>query len=420
MRFVLLILSVAALFLASCQSEDSTETRVRVAINAGPEGDGVRTLVEQYSETKPELDIEVIEQPYTGLRELLLTSLNDQSEFDIVMLDDPWFPELAPHLRTLEDIPESLIADLVPSGYWLSRFPYKTGELRALPFVGNTQLLFYRRDLLSSLGGRAAPPASWPEVASLAGEIASAEGPSAESVYGYAIRGRAGAPLVTDFLPIYWSLGGSLVNDRGTPTASALDPKLYARALTIYKALLDASPPDAANFDWDEMTGAFTSGKAVMQLNWPAAIPLIEDALVAQGLTDAWGVSLPPGGGDGHGTSMIGNWLVAIPKDSPNADAAQSLLVYLLENQALVASAGAPPTRISVFEELGSNPKTAYFSTVLAALTDSTPRPRTPRWSEIETAVSRSVTRFLAGNSTLDQAVDSVSAELNGIFSTAK
>jgi len=400
------------LIFATCK--DTEENNIlKVAINAGPEGEALKTLAPQYDKMR----IQVIELPYATLREQLITALGEnRPTFDVVMIDDPWFPQLAPQLTTLVNIPDSLINDLVPATVRLCRIPYGNGDLRALPLVGNTQLLFYRNDILLKYGVKNVPT-DWSGVAKIAKDVSarrvSTAGPR---VYGYAIRGRAGAPIVTDFLPIYWSLGGRLVDDVGNPSSGAVDGRILAQSLKIYRELKDASPPGAANYDWSEMTSAFTNGFATMQLNWPAAIPVIDSAILSQTGHRGWSVAMPPGMVGRPGTSMIGNWLVSVPKSSKHQKEAEEFIVWVMEQQERVASAGNPPTRISVLDKLAKKPGSEYFGVIREALENSTPRVRSEHWAQIEDAVSRCVSGFLSGQLQEDDAIRLLTAEIDRVF----
>jgi multiple sugar transport system substrate-binding protein len=291
----------------------------------------------------------------------------------------------------------------------LGCYPYKTGELRALPFVGNTQLLFIRRDMLPASTGL---PKTWDEVVTLASEI------TGHGRYGYAIRGRAGAPIVTDFLPVYWSLGGKLSDNGASPRLEAVDSLLFLKALRLYKRLETASPPGAANFDWSEMTAAFSNGQAAMELNWPAAIPKVREVLGNPGPTGKWDLVTPPGSEGREGTSMIGNWLVGIPGNSKAGIAAERYLVWLMDQQQNVAGDGNPPTRISVYNQLASKSGSDYFTTIRKALELSTARDRTPKWSQIEVAVSRAVSEYIAGSTDERRAVTNLRQELHRVFAS--
>lgn len=264
-QLMICILGMLASAMAVGEAQENVPGPLRVAINAGPEGDAVKQLATGYRNGV----IELVELPYQSLREQLITRLGDKEpDFDVIMVDDPWFPQLASKLKILTDVPQPLLEDIVSASLSLGRYPYEKGDLRALPFVGNTQVLFYRTDLLEKLGIRSVPR-TWKDLAALAKEITtSSEQKVGANIYGYAIRGRSGAPIVTDFLPIYWSLGGKLVDDGGSPRAEAIDGEKLREALHIYKVLQLASPPGATNFDWSEMTAAFTNGQAIFQLNW--------------------------------------------------------------------------------------------------------------------------------------------------------
>jgi len=385
---------------------DGTAKPLRVAINAGPEGDAVRSVYKKCSD-KPEA-VELVPFAYSALREQLISALShNEDKFDVVMIDDPWFPQLASDLRTLKNVPPALLDDIVDKSLALGKEPYGTGQLKALPYVGNTQLLFLRADIL----GARKVPETWDEVVALATQLTS----PADDRYGYAIRGRAGAPVVTDFLPIYWSLGGELTGVFNDRRVSKLNLDLFRRALEIYRALEQASPPGAINFDWSEMTAAFTNGRAVMELNWPAAIPDIQKALPPDGRADRWTVALPPKGSpDGQGTSMIGNWLLGIPRASANADEAKKFILCLMDHQKEVADEGRPPTRKSVFAALAQSKP--FFNVIERALELSTPRDRTEKWSRIEEAISLAVTGYLVHPDDVDSILKALQVNLGRIL----
>lgn len=412
MTLIVPILVVILIF--GCTQQGSSGKPLKIAINAGPEGDAIKQLV---ANGYPKGKIEIIELPYQSLREQLITVLKEkQSSFDIVMVDDPWFPQLAPNLRELRGVPQSLISDIVPACLKLGLDPYPNGKLRALPFVGNTQILFYRRDILERLG-KNPPPTSWDQLVNLASSIeVLSKAKLGKKVYGYAIRGKSGAPVVTDFLPIYWSLGGKLVDNAGAPRKQAIDKGKLIQALRLYKKLQQSSPPGASNYDWSEMTVDFTNGRVVMELNWPAAIPTIDSGIKKNGGKDGdWAIALPPGDG-AAGTSMIGNWLLAVPTNSSRPKEAEAFIVWLLQNQGSVASSGNPPTRISVFAELAKKPGNEYFSVILKALERSTVRDRTPLWAQIEDVVSRGVSGYLSGSLNEQAAADQIAEGISKLF----
>jgi multiple sugar transport system substrate-binding protein len=404
----LIVFFCTAALLTSCNDRDNSASSIRVAINAGAEGAAIRKAYEGFKDKQ----IKIVEYPYSLLREQLISVLAaDEDKFDVVMIDDPWFSQLAPKLRPLENIPITLLDDILENSLALGKDPYGVGVLKALPYVGNTQLLFVRSDILAA-GNYGNAPETWQELVLLAGRLQSIS----NNRYGYAIRGRSGAPVVTDFLPVYWSLGGKLTErDGNNRLISKLDSALFRRALETYRMLEQASPPGAVNFDWAEMTAAFTTGRAVMELNWPGSIPQIKEALPSTGAILRWSVSLPPreAGRSAPGTSMIGNWLLGIPRASKQADAAQASIIWLMDQQKRVADEGAPPTRKTVFAELAKSKP--YFLQIQKALEQSTPRDRTEKWSQIEEAISRAVTSYLVRPTDVDPIMKRLESDMTRI-----
>jgi multiple sugar transport system substrate-binding protein len=120
--------------------------------------------------------------------------------YDLIMLDDPWFPKFA-SLNVLTDLTPLLQKrgknapddDFVAASISLCQHPFQSGALLALPYVGNSQLFFYRKDLFQKHNLKA--PASWDEVindAKVISEQETAGAPGGGKVYGYVMRAGAG------------------------------------------------------------------------------------------------------------------------------------------------------------------------------------------------------------------------------------
>jgi multiple sugar transport system substrate-binding protein len=133
---------MASSFFASCRRGGNGKT-LTIAINSGVEGDALRQAAKDY-ERQTGIHIEIAEFPYANLFEKELIDLNSHTgAYDLIMLDDPWFPKFA-SLNVLTDLgpllqkrgkadPEN---DFVATSLALCRHPYQTGALYALPYVG--------------------------------------------------------------------------------------------------------------------------------------------------------------------------------------------------------------------------------------------------------------------------------------------
>ena len=167
--------------------------------------------------------VSIAEFPYANLFEKELIDLNALTgAYDLIMLDDPWFPKFA-SWNVLTDLTPLLQTrgktgpdeDFVATSMALCREPYQTGGLYALPYVGNPQLFFYRKDLFQKHNLK--EPATWDDVLGAAKSISENEttgAPGGGKVYGYVMRAAQGNAAVADFmvpLALGTQTGGSVL-----------------------------------------------------------------------------------------------------------------------------------------------------------------------------------------------------------------
>ena len=213
------VAAIALIVLSSCLRAGKHDTRtLTLAINSGVEGDALKKAAEDY-EKQTGIHINIAEFPYANLFEKELIDLNARTgAYDLIMLDDPWFPKFA-SLQVLTDLTPLLQArgktgpddDFVATSIALCREPYQTGALYALPYVGNSQLFFYRKDLFQKHSLK--EPATWADVLVAAKTISESEtsgAPGGGKVYGYVMRAAQGNAAVADFMPIFWAFGGEM------------------------------------------------------------------------------------------------------------------------------------------------------------------------------------------------------------------
>ncbi len=364
-----------------CSGRNDDPNTLLLAVNAGVEADGLKVAARGYQAQRG-VRVQVIEYPYQSLFEKLLISLSGpSSNYDLVMIDDPWFPRLAQMegLLALEGLyrergltgPDD---DFVETSMALARSPYGNGTLYALPYVGNTQLFFYRRDLFEKHGLSA--PRTWDDVYQSGKTIG-----RGEQMYGYVMRAAQGNAIVSDFMPLFWAFGGEMFDSLGSPH---VDSPESVEALEFMLKLAEITPPGYVNFNADEVGAHLLQGTALMAINWPAWIPAFDDPARSKvvGKIDF----LPMPAQRKPGASSIGNWLLGIPRGSRKARKSFEFLLWVTnrEQMRLSALAGNPPTRKSVFEDRELNARFRSYPVQYQALLHSRPRPRSPVWNEIE------------------------------------
>lgn len=383
-----------------------------VAVYSSEEGDAIASLAGRYEAA----DITIVALPYEALRQRLRNTVaGDKSIYDVVAVDDPWMPELGPHLLELRDLPPSLVDDLIPACLRLGRDPFPDGPIKGLPWTGNTLLLFYRKDLLEA-AGYSTPPATWDGLLEAAEKVEKAS----PGVAGFSVMTKPSTVMVTGFLPILWSDGSEILaeehgrHDRVVLGRSDLAEQT-AHAIRQYARQVELSPPGSLEYDRVESTASFIAGASAMELNWPVVIDSIESRLPrrADG-SRIWGIAAPPDR-FGRVASVAGLWFLSVPQGARDPRAARDFIVWLLEHQKDAALMGNPPTRRSVYTALGGEAQFFYFPVLERVLEDAIPRPRTPHWDDVETAIARELTFVLAGSRDPDRATAELQDQLERI-----
>jgi multiple sugar transport system substrate-binding protein len=402
MRFVV---TVALALLAGCSRSGSNKT-LTIAVNAGVEGTALKAGAREWGEIH-NTRIEVVELPYANLFEKESLDLQSRTgAYDVIMMDDPWFPKLVSE-NGLAPLPRPPDADFLASTLAVCR---NAGNFSALPYVGNSQLFFYRQDLFEKY--KLGPPDRWQNVLKAAQTIG-----AGEKMYGYVMRAAPGNSAVTDFMPLLWAFGGDIFDPQGRPSLTspeALD------ALRFMLELGKVSPPGYAGFNADEVSAHLLQGTAAMSINWPAWIAAMDDPSKSKipgkiEFAQMPAARLP-------GVAELGSWLLAVPSASPNRAAAFDLIYWATSSLQLAQAAllGNPPTRRSVFVSPGLVKKFRAFPAQLAALEGARPRPRTAQWNEIENAFGVALSQANSGAISPEAAMQQANQEIAAILDRSK
>ena len=414
---VILLLSFAVFLLAGCKGGNGAAKQITLAVNSGVEGDALKQAARDY-EALTGVRVSIAEFPYDNLFEKEhIDLMAGTGAYDLIMMDDPWFPRfaseqlLAPlmplYQKRGQSGPEE---DFVRSSIAVCKHPYESGDLYALPYVGNSQLFFSRKDLLEKHNLK--EPATWEDVLIAAKTIDERErsgAPGGGRVYGYVMRAARGNSAVADFMPIFWAFGAEMFDANGKPSVNSQEG---INALKLMLELGKYTPPGYASFNASEVSAHLLQGTAAMSINWPAWISAFDDPAKSKVVGKMNFGGLP--GGKAPGRAEIGNWLIAIPRGSRNVDAAFDFLIWATTAEQMKKSAltGNPPTRRSVFTDPELLSKFPAYPAQLRSLETSKPRPRTPQWTEIENIFGIYLSRANSGEITAEEAMNSANDEI--------
>jgi multiple sugar transport system substrate-binding protein len=422
MRRLLTVSTLLVLLFAGCEKRD-TRPQLTLAVVSGVEGEALKQAAFDY-QAQTGININIAQFPYANLFDKELIDLNARTgAYDLIMLDDPWFPRFAASQFLTDLTPllqkrgqAGLDADFVETSVALCRHPYQTGTIYALPYVGNSQLFFYRKDLFAKHG--LGEPATWEAVLNAAKIIQEKETTAdGRKMYGYVMRAAQGNAAVADFMPIFWAFGGEMFDSSGKP---AVNSPAGIAALQFMLELGKYSPPGYASFDANDVAQHLLQGTAPMSINWPAWITSFNDPAKSKVIGNMEFTTLPAA--QKAGQAEIGNWLIAIPRDSQNAEAALDFLLWATSTEQMKRSAerGNPPTRKSLFRDPELVALFPAYPAQLRSLESSRPRPRTPQWNEIENAFGIFLSKANSGELSPADAMNQANAEIEKILQRAQ
>jgi multiple sugar transport system substrate-binding protein len=397
---VVTIMLLSVILLTSAFAPANQET-LTIAARGGSHVDAMEAVKGEF-ETANNVKIEILGLESADLKQKIgLDSVNKTGQLDLIMIDDPWMPEFAESgiMANLTEMGYVEDEDFAAPSRAIGKDPYGEGDVYALPYSGNVMLFFYNKDLFDSKS--LSVPTDWKSVLDIAKQMKS------DGKIGYVIRGQQGNPIVTDYLPILWSFGGNVFDADWNVTINSPEAKA---ALELYMELL----ANGVNYEKNDIVAAVSEGKAAMSLGWPSWYISGADAKAAYapipGKVDA--------DSELHGSGMIGNWMMAVTTNSHNKELALEFLKFVTsaENQKIEATFGGVPTRASVLTDPELTAKYPYFPTLLEATNNSVVRPRTPLWSNVETALGTELSSAISGVKTVDQALTDAAAAITAIM----
>ena len=232
-------------------------------------------------------------------------------------------------------------------------------------------------------------------------------------MYGYVMRAAQGNAVVADFMPIFWSFGAEMFDAEGRPVVNSA---VGIAALKFMLELGKYAPPGYQSFNADEVSAHLLQGTAAMSINWPAWISAFSDPAKSKVIGKMEFATLP--GGRLPGRAEIGNWLISIPRDAANKEAAFDFLLWATAPEQMKRSAlrGNPPTRRSLFNDAELRARFPSYPAQLRSLESSKPRPRTPLWNEIENAFGIFLSKANSGELSPEDAMNQANAEIARII----
>lgn len=265
------------------------------------------------------------------------------------------------------------------------RVPLQTStwknKLYAVPYNTNTQLLWYRKDLVPT------PPKTWAEMLGMAGNLSRQGKPHYVEIQGAQYEG-----LTVWFNTLINSVGGSILNPAATkPSLGA--PAVRAAAIMRDLAHSVAADPSLSNQTEDANRLAMESGSAAFELNYPFVYPSMKANNPALFKSFRW-APYPRADANRPARPTIGGIDLAVSAYSRHSQLAfeAALCLRNRENQLTAALVGGlPPTLRGLYDERPFIKAYPFAKDVLASLEAASVRPLTPAYQNVSIAVSHTL-----------------------------
>ncbi|WP_189530158.1 ABC transporter substrate-binding protein [Streptomyces roseolilacinus] len=265
------------------------------------------------------------------------------------------------------------------------RVPLQTGtwkdRLYAVPYNTNTQLLWYRADLVDE------PPRTWAQMLDAARRLAAEGKPHLVEIQGAQYEG-----LTVWFNTLVASAGGSVL-DAGATAPSLGRPAVRAATIMRDLARSPAADPSLPNQMEDQNRLAMESGRAAFQLNYPFVHPSMKANNPELFRHFRW-APYPRVDASRPARPTIGGINLAVGAYSRHPRQAFEAVLCLRNRENQIAAAvdgGLPPTLRELYSDEEFVRNYPFADAIRQALENASVRPRTPAYQNVSIVIAHTL-----------------------------
>ncbi|MDP9809724.1 sorbitol/mannitol transport system substrate-binding protein [Rhizobium tibeticum] len=400
----------------------SAETLTIATVN---NGDMIRMqkLTDDFKKKNPDIDLEWVTLEENVLRQKVTTDIATKGgQYDVLTIGTYEVPIWAKQgwLLPLDNLGADYDADdLLPA---IRSGLTTDGKLYAAPFYGESSMVMYRKDLFEAAGLKMPDAPTWDFIAEAAKKITNKD----KEIYGICLRGKAGWGENMAFLTAMSnSFGARWFDEQWKPQ---FDQPEWKDALNFYVNLMkEAGPPGASSNGFNENLALFQTGKCGMWIDATVAASFVSNPKEST-VADKVGFALAPDKGLGKRGNWLWAWSLAIPASSQKVEAAEKFVAWATSKDytKLVADKdgwlNAPPgTRSSLYANADYQKAAPFAKMTIDSINAADPTKPTvkpvpyvgvqfvaiPEFQGIGTAVGQQFSAALAGQVSVDQALQS-------------
>jgi multiple sugar transport system substrate-binding protein len=391
----------------------SSPVKLRMMANEAYARSWQTTMVPAFNKAFPHIELTIDGVPYAEqLAKILLEVTSATPTYDLLIIDDPWIPQVA-QTGALLDLKKEVTQWTSPDFDWadFNSAPLAAGEWKGvqygIPVRSNMLLMFYNKTLYEKAGlPQPTPQLKWSEFmtqgAKLVQDLNGDGKPDAWAIGTYFTRDSL---TPTIWQAMFNSNGGVLLDDQNKP---AFNNEIGVNALQMHIDMLKHAPPGAMSHGFNESLQAFRQGQVAAMFQWGSVYKgTAVDTGTTTLKTEQVGIQVMPAGSKSASTHR-GIWSGTVAKKSKNQEAAWAWLQWLTskEGEKWHSNAlGVFPARKST---LAHDPESKWLVPVFKTLQQSYDvaaagkmwRPRHPKSDAVQQVLADVTGLAIAGQTT--------------------
>jgi multiple sugar transport system substrate-binding protein len=376
--------------------EEGLDARGPITYVQGKDNSGVwQPIIDKWNADHPDEQVTFKEQTDEANQQhddLVRNFQAENADYDVVSVDVVWTAEFAAKgwLQPLEgDLAintEGLLQPTIDSGTY-------NGTLYTSPNTSDGGMLYYRTDLVDT------PPTTWDEMMDM---CSIAEENDIDCYTGQFAKYEG---LTVNASEAINGAGGSILGEDGQPTLDT--PEAQAGLENLAEAYANGNiPKEAISYTEEEGRIDFQAGKTLFHRNWPYVYGLAKTEESSK-VKDKFDVAPLPGA-DGVGASTLGGHNIGISAYSDNKATAIDFVNFLLEEEqqrTFLTVGSLAPALESLYTEPDLVKEFGYLPTLQESIANAVPRPISPYYPGVTTAISDNAYAAIKGEVPVEEAL---------------
>lgn len=370
------------------------------------ENAAINKLIENFEAQNPGIKVELENIPYDQYETKLRTALAGKTAADVIAIDSPTMSSYA-YAGALYDLTPFFEADgnLEDIPYGIVESMKYNGKIYIAPLSEANIALFYNKKMFEAKGipfpSKNVDEAwTWDQVLDAAKKLTD----PANGIYGLdPAQGFGGGEGPAYFkMPIIWQFGGDVLSPDGTTAKGYLDSQESIDALTFYQSLYWKYKVSPLELPPDP----FPTGKVAMFVDGSWSLPHFTNNFPNFKLGEDWDVAPLPK--EKQQVMANGSWAFGINADTKHPEEAWKLINYITGTEGAkiyTDMAGGLPVRTSVVDQTPLMKEYPYNIFVEQLQKYSRPRPITPAYPAVSTAIRELFEDVGQGNRDVNAAV---------------